>query len=772
MAGQRVRSRSQSIPTAHAARTEMWPSRGRSQSSEVGIDRSSASAWLGGTTRSSPPWPRRTGTLICATSPKTHRRGLFARLTSVHNPGGYSRRVAPWLVVAMFAWLGLPAAALGQAPRLESHVTDLTGSLSNPSAIEGAITQVDREDGVETWVLFVPTIGAQTPADYAQEVATRNSLGVDDALILVVVDDRTDQIWLSDGLEEITNAELDEVIGDVLEPRLAAGDFDGAVIAAAQGLGDAATGIVAPPEPGPNPPGQPEGQGSGIGWLIAVVLIGAGLWLVVTRFRRLRDDRRTAEERDRRVGELARRANALLVAADEAVRDAESEVGFAEAQFGPEEAQALREAAASARDEVRAAFAIRQQLDDGVPEDAATRERLLGEIVARAEKSDQLLDAAAQRLAELRTLERDLPSVLPRVREEIEAVGARLPAAEATLDRLESVAGGSLGPVRGNAVEARKRVDDALAELQRVDGDVRTGRTSEAARRVRLIERVGAEAGTLLGAIDELDAAVRDVLPKVDPALAEAERSVTAGDVAATSPGAATSAQLTEARIALAQARAARDASPPDPVSAYREATRADQLADAATADLRDAAERLVRQRSIADAAVTAADARVLQATQFITARHLGVGHAARTRLAESERWLERAHAKLGEDDAGAAGAAQQAAALAEAAYRSAQSDFDQFDQFGRPSTGGDVLQSVLPYVLPILLRGAGGWGRTRWGESRGGGIFGGDGGGIFGGGGGGGGGILGGGGGRSSGGSFGGFGGGGGGGRSRGGRW
>jgi uncharacterized membrane protein YgcG len=693
----------------------------------------------------------------------------------VHNPGGYSRRVAPWLVVALFAWLGVPAAALGQAPRLESHVTDLTGSLSNPSAIEGAITQVDREDGVETWVLFVPTTGDLTPADYAQEVATRNSLGVDDALILVAVDDRTDQIWLSDGLEEITTAELDDVIGDVLEPRLADGDFDGAVIAAAQGLGEAATVTVPPPEPGPGPPGQPEGQGSGIGmgWLIGAVLIGAGLWLVVTRFRRLRDDRRTAEERDRRVGELARRSNALLVAADEAVRDAESEVGFAEAQFGPEEAQALRAAAASARDEVRAAFAIRQQLDDGVPEDAATRERLLAEIVARAERSDQLLDAAAQRLAELRTLERDLPSVLPRVRADIEAVGARLPAEEAILDRLESIAGGSLGPVRGNAVEARKRVDDALAELERVEVDVKAGRTAQAARRVRLIERVGAEADGLLDAIDQLDAAVRDVLPKVDPAVAEAERSITAGDTAATTTTAATNGPLTEARAALGEARAARDASPPDPVSAYRHATRADQLADAATAGLRDAAQRLARQRSIADAAVTAADARVLQASQFITARHLGVGHAARTRLAEAERWLDQSHATLGQDDAAAAQAAQQAAALGEAAYRLAQSDFDQFDQFGRPSTGGDVLQSVLPYVLPILLRGAGGWGRTRWGESRGGGIFGGDGGGIFGGGGGGGGGILGGGGGRSSGGSFGGFGGGGGGGgRSRGGRW
>ena len=37
--------------------------------------------------------------------------------------------------------------------------------------------------------------------DYAFETAQRNSLGVDDALILVALDDRTDFIWVSDGLD-------------------------------------------------------------------------------------------------------------------------------------------------------------------------------------------------------------------------------------------------------------------------------------------------------------------------------------------------------------------------------------------------------------------------------------------------------------------------------------------------------------------------------------------------------------------------------------------
>jgi uncharacterized membrane protein YgcG len=705
-----------------------------------------------------------------------------------------ARQVARAVVVAglVLGSLGAPAPVAAQAPRLEEHVTDETGSLRDVPAIEAALEQVDQEFNVDTWVLFVDSTDGQSPADYVAEVASRSSLGVDDALIFVAIVDRSDQVWLSDGLEEITNDELDDAIGNVLEPRLAAGNFDEAVIQTARALGEAAVDAPAPPPvdatipPGPLDPGDGTGTGTGsfvdLSWVIPLVLIGLGGWLVASRVRGIRNERRTAEERDRRVGELARRANALLVEADEAVRDAASEVGFAEAQFGAEEAQSVRAAAQAARDEVRAAFAIRQQLDDGTPEDVATREQMLNQIVEHARRADTLLEEAAARLAELRALERDLPAIIPTVRAEIDALERRLPEAEAALARLEPVAGGSLAPVRGNPVEAGKRIADARAELDRIDADVAAGRTAEAARGVRAVQRVRADADRLLTAVAELDVAVQDVLRKVEPLIAEAERSVAAGEAAAaSSTGVSAASQLGEARAALDRARAARDATPPDPVGAFREATQADQLADAATADLRATADRLARQRALATNAIGAADARFLQASQFVAARHLAVGHAARTRLTEAERWLGQARALLGQDDGAAVQAAQQATTLAENAYRLAQSDFDQFDQFGRPSAGGDVLQAALPFIIPILLGGRrrGGWGGTTWGSpGSGGGIFGGGGGGgIFGGGGGdifggGGGGIFGGGG-RSSGGGFGGFGGGGGGGgRSSGGRW
>ena len=93
-------------------------------------------------------------------------------------------------------------------------------------------------------------------ADYAEQTAATNSLGVDDALLAVAMDDRTDYIWVSDGLD-ITDDELDTILTEELEPRLRDGDEAAAAIAAVDGLGLAAespTPTEGPIVPGPVTP--------------------------------------------------------------------------------------------------------------------------------------------------------------------------------------------------------------------------------------------------------------------------------------------------------------------------------------------------------------------------------------------------------------------------------------------------------------------------------------------------------------------------------------
>ena len=61
---------------------------------------------------------------------------------------------------------------------------------------------------------------------------------------------------------------------------------------------------------------------------------------------------------------LNREANRALLAADEALKDAANDVEFAAAQWGDEEVVPYRDAIRHANDELRAAFALRQKLDD------------------------------------------------------------------------------------------------------------------------------------------------------------------------------------------------------------------------------------------------------------------------------------------------------------------------------------------------------------------------------------------------------------------------
>jgi hypothetical protein len=258
-----------------------------------------------------------------------------------------------------------------------------------------------------------------TATEFADETARVNSLGGDDALLLVAVDDRTDAIWVSNALP-ITDAEINDVIVGALEPGLRSGDFPAAVVATAEALGAAASGV--PVEPGPtdspnktegpvvvppdgNPPSGPA-NGLGLLGLVGLVLLALGVVSVVVWAASRVGAWREAEERDRRTGKLARETNARLIALDDRIRAADQEAGFVEAQFGADEAGPLRAAVASAKAELGGAFEVRQRLDDDQPEDPPTRERMLNDILERLGRAGAALDAQAKRIDELRTLER------------------------------------------------------------------------------------------------------------------------------------------------------------------------------------------------------------------------------------------------------------------------------------------------------------------------------------------------------------------------------
>jgi uncharacterized membrane protein YgcG len=683
------------------------------------------------------------------------------------------------LLVALLAAFALFAARpLGNVavaatiPRLDGTITDQVGAVGDRrDEVLAALDDVLKSQGVQVFVLFVRTTEDLTVTDFVDQTAAQNSLGADDALVLVALDDHTDAIWVSNSLP-ITNDEISGIIADTLEPSLRDGDFAGAVIGAARALGDAASpeapATIAPFTTAPPAPGGSTGSGSSAGLvaIVAIVFIGVGIVAaVVWLMSRLAAWRETGE-RDRRLARLARDANAQLIAADDRVRTADQEAGFVEAEFGEGEATPFREAVAEAGRELRAAFAIRQRLDDNDPEDPPTRESMLNELVAATARANQALDSQASRIEQLRSLERDAEKILSALPAQIESVEARLPGAEAAVASFGAYAPAAWQAVKGNAVEARKGLDGARGAIARGNAAVATDRPL-AAREIAVAQRGIAGATAMLDAIDKLAAALKTADDGLAGDLDAAGRDVQAARETLQAGPSSRADEIARAEAALAGARDAANARPLDPIEAARRASAARAQAAQLLTDVRADAQQAARLAAAVEASITAARAEVDRSGDFIATRRSGVQRRARTRLAEAERLLAAAVAQRESDPKQAMDQARRADQLAEEAYRLADDDFTRWDG-GRPPRGGgtDLGAVILGSIIGGMLSGGGrggGWGGSQWGSGGSGRS------GPFGGGGWGGGGL---GGGHSAGGGFGGFGGGGGGGHSAGGRW
>lgn len=677
--------------------------------------------------------------------------------------------------------------------QLDGPVTDTTGVLADgEAAIVDAIETTLEDDGVQVFVLFVQTTGDRTAAEYVAETADRNSLGGDDALILVALDDRTDQIWVADGLDAITDDDLDAIITDVLEPGLRDGDFPAAVIATVEALGTAATTTTPTEPPVTAVPSTPtptdsggsgsgeDGGGIGLGTIVGIGLIAGGGFLAWRFWRRRSGSAGTggpaaagapgaaAPPPDPEA--LAREANALLIATDERIRDAAQETDFAEAQYGPDAVPTFRAAVAAARDDLAAAFTVRQRLDDATPEDQPTTIAMLQEIITRTTAAQERLDAETERIRELRDLERDAPNTLVALPARIEAVEDRLDGLATTMAGLQGYAEPVWAPVRGNLAEARKGLSGARTAVTVGSAAVSAEDRSDVAVATRTALEGIEGASLLLDAIEQLAASVAAALRRIPDEIASAERDIADANAArgdrAADPAADT--RIRAAMSGLEVARSASQATPGDPIESLRLATEAHRLADEALVAVRDAAAAADRVIAAADSTVRTAAAEVDRAATFIASRRRGVGEVARTRLAEAQRNLLAASSLLATDPAGALEGGRRAQALAQEAYRLAQDDFTDWDGGGPGwgqrggTTGGDQTAAILGQILGGVIggvlsgggRSGGGWGGSPWGGSGGG-----SGGGLGGG--------WGGGGGFGSGGF-----GGGGGGRSRGGRW
>ena len=691
------------------------------------------------------------------------------------------------VALAVLALALLPArlaapdrAAAANPANLRAQLTDDAGSLSasDERDVTSALATLLDESGVQLWVWFTDTTGGMTAADFAAETARRSSLGGTDLLVVLAMDDGAYGYSRPDGFA-LSDAELERLLSDEMEPGLRDGDNAGAITQLARSLGEAVAGpgpteaTTAPgPTTGPGPAEPPsQGGGGGLGTVIMIVvivsIIGLGGWFFLVR-RRYGDGAPQSAGGGAPVDPLAAmsdkdlnaEANRLLLATDDAVRDSEQELGFAEAQFGETEAATFGEAIAAAKEDLRAAFKIRQQLDDAEEEDRPTRRRMLADLIGRGRQAQARLDAETERFESLRAFEREAPGVLAALPAAIAAVEGRLPAVETTMAHLEEYADASWQAVATSLDEARARAAAAREAVVQGEAAAAAGDGPKTAVAARVGQEAVAQAGAFLDAIEHLSAELDQARDRVNAEIADAEADVARARGAA---GAAPDdpeipARLTQAEALLADARRDIGHPKPDVAAAYAKARKANEIADGVLAGIRTAAEQRAALTARLETSIRGAQATVTRATDYVANHRGGVAGEARTRIAEAARHLDAAVASGAADPAAGIREADTAVRLANEALALAQRDYAGWDDpwrggrgggGGGGGGGGDVAAAIIGGIIGGMLSGGG----------RGGGGFIGGGGGGWGGGG------------RSSGG--GGFGGGGGGGRSSGGgRW
>jgi uncharacterized membrane protein YgcG len=664
--------------------------------------------------------------------------------------------LAAFFALALALLFAAAPVAAQDVPKLEGLVTDKTQEqvlASKRAQVEQALNDLQDRDGIQLFALFVDTTDNQNVADYTREVGQVNSLGNGDVLMVVALKDRTYFVQVDPSLSDrITSAEVQQIGTSNIEPRLRAGDYAGAITGTATGLRQAITdpGPVTEPgpvgEPGPvvEPRPVPSGGFNFLPILGVGLLVLGGLWVfgVLRSSQRQRQGvRLTAEERDRRTGELAREANQQLIRADDAMRDADQELAFAEAQFGDTEVVPFREALKAAGVEMKAAFALRQKLDDEIPEDPDTREKMLREVLERAKRAQALLDEQRSRIEQLRDLERTAPQILEALPAQVNAVEARIADAEQTLTGLSGYADTSWQSVKGNVPEARKRLDFARQQVDTGRQASQGGDRTQAARNARAAQEAVAEAARLLEAITAVGKSVREAEQRLSQELTAASVDLRSAEQAVARSGNGLRPRLAEAE-GVYQAAVRESGRPkPDYVAAYRLATQANSIADEILAGAQQEEQRRSKEQARLEAALHQAESSYNRAADYIASRRRGVGRTARTRLVEAENHLQRAMELVDSDPHTALTEALRAAQLADQAYAQATDDFDDYD--GGGILGGGRRGGIFPF--PIIIGGGGwgggnsggGWGGTPWGSGGGGGFGGGSsGGGGFGGGG------------------------------------
>ena len=617
----------------------------------------------------------------------------------------------------------------------QSYVLDDAGVLSSSELADAERAAQDFADSTDMnlWTVYVSTFtGADSSEDWANQTAEDNGLGPNQYLLAIAVDSR--QFYLSgDSAGPVSEEALGNIENERIQPTLSAGNWAGAVSAAADGLKDAAGG-------GSGGASSAASGSNGIVWIVVIILVVVAIivivWLVIRSRRKKTATASGPALQKLSTAELARRAGSALVQTDDAVRTSEQELGFAAAQFGDAATADFTTAVQQAKKDLDQAFALKQKLDDA-EEDTDEQQRAWNtQIVDLCTHANKLLDEKAAAFDELRKLEQNAPQALAQVQTEREKAAAAMDAATATLTQLQaSYAPEALATVADNPAQAQQRLAFADEQLTQAQQHLASGDGGQAAVAIRAAEQAVDQAKLL-----------EDAIGKLGSDLATGEKSIAAmivdleGDIASAGavpdPNGQVAAAVTATRTQVDAAKADMAAASKHPLATLKALEAVNAQIDQVLQGARDAATRAQRAQQMLGQMMMQAQAQVSAAEDYVTARRGAVGTDARTRLAQAGAELAQAQQLQTTAPDQALQHAQRADQLAGQALQLAQNDVGGFGGAGAGGLfgggsgggGGNVMGAVLGGIVINSLLGGGG--------ARRGGGFGGFGGGFGGGGG------------------------------------
>ena len=641
--------------------------------------------------------------------------------------------------IVMTATLTAPAALAEPPFRLPDTITDNAGVLSDRQLadVQNAVDQLYNERRVRLWVVFVESFAPQGAVGWAQQTRTISDLSNEDAILAVATGQRSYAFLVPSAAAGGSSTKVDDIRRDRIEPALRNNDWAGAATAAATGL----AGL-----------GKSGGQGGGLSLIPMLVIVGIGLLVIAALMvwsRRRRAKRHAADVAAAKnvdptdpaalasvpIDALDDLSRSIVVQVDNAVRTSANELVLAVEEFGEAQTAPFATAVDHARTTLKQAFAVRQKLDDDVPEPQPERRDLLTRVVVSAAKANRELDTQTTAFHQMRDLVLNAPERLDALTQQLVTMTARLEPSQQKLTALHSeFAESALASVARNVNAAKERVafaDDAISKGRALAAKPVAGEVGELVDCVRGGESALQQANTMLDAIDSAASDIRKAVTTLPSAIEDIQRGINQAAAQLAQGGLTKESELSTARDAAVKAvTAAQSTGAADPLGAFTQLTQADADLDlllAGVAEEREATERLNRSY---EQALFTAQSRVRSVSDYIDTRRGSVGPEARTRFNEAVRQLEAAQTKsktnITEAIAHANGAAllaAQAQQLANDDVQAGQRQYQARYSGGRQSDMGAMVGGIiLGNILTGGMGGGGGWTSTSYGGSSGGG--------------------------------------------------